>query len=94
MMNNIKKIQGIYKSFGKVEPFDWLDGRSYSDAFVICLAAGPWRILRRTKIQQEALNKLNGRDLLDIDICNGVNAVITDVLLFNRANYKEGNYND
>lgn len=43
--------------------FTWLKGRSYSDAFVICVGAGPWKIRRRKQIQGMALDALNGRDL-------------------------------
>lgn len=49
-------------------PFDWLRGRSVSEAFVICLGAGPWKFGRRKNIQGQALEKLNGRDISEISI--------------------------
>ncbi len=67
----IKEIEKIYKSFGKIEPDHWLDGRNFSDAFILCLASGPWRMARRLKIQQEAINKLNNQDLSQIEIDKG-----------------------
>lgn len=48
------------------KPFGWLQGRSYSEAFVICIGAGPWKYNRRKTIQGQALERLGGRDLLDI----------------------------
>lgn len=44
-------------------PFNWLQGRTFSEAFVICIGAGPWKFNRRKTIQEKALNKLNKRDL-------------------------------
>lgn len=44
-------------------PFNWLRGRSFSDAFVICVGAGPWKFGRRKSIQGQALRALGGRDL-------------------------------
>jgi hypothetical protein len=70
-MYQVQKVRNIFNSFGKTQLFNWLDGRSYSDAFVICLGAGPWRFDRRKKIQGQALEKLSGRDLLNIE--NDVN---------------------
>jgi len=43
--------------------FSWMNGRSYSEKFVICVGAGPWKFGRRKKIQGDVLAKLNGRDL-------------------------------
>jgi len=47
-------------------PFGWLRGRSFSDAFVICIGAGPWKFNRRKNIQGRALKILNGRDLVSL----------------------------
>lgn len=47
-------------------PFEWLKGRTYSEAFVICIGAGPWKFERRKKIQGEALRRLEKRDLADL----------------------------
>jgi len=47
-------------------PFEWLKGRSYSDSFVICIGAGPWKFTRRRVIQGMALKKLCSRDISEI----------------------------
>jgi len=44
----------------------WLDGRSFSDAFVICIGAGPWKEKRRQAVQGTALLALNNRDLSEV----------------------------
>lgn len=46
--------------------FNWLQGRSVSEAFVICIGAGPWKFNRRKTIQGQALEKLRGRDIMGI----------------------------
>lgn len=64
------KLTALYNSFGKVELFNWLEGRSFSDAFVICLGAGPWKFKRRQAVQKKALEHLNGSDLSKIGTSN------------------------
>lgn len=56
----------LYNSLDNIELFDWLDGLSYSQAFVVSIGAGPWKIKRREKIQGEALKWLDNRDLFDV----------------------------
>ena len=51
-------------------PFDWLRGRRYSEAFVICLGAGPWKFERRKNIQKAALEKLKTLDLSNLSLKN------------------------
>jgi hypothetical protein len=63
----MSNIVNLYNLFKTKELFTWLNGRSFSDAFVICIGAGPWRLERRKKIQQLALDKLAGRDILHIE---------------------------
>jgi hypothetical protein len=46
--------------------FNWLQGRSVSEAFVICIGAGPWKFNRRKTIQSQSLEKLNARDICQI----------------------------
>jgi len=65
-INQINIIKQFYETANK-SPSTWLEGRSYSDSFVICIAAGPWKFNRRKSIQQLALNKLNGKDLIELD---------------------------
>jgi hypothetical protein len=65
-INQIKILQKFYSDSKKSEQ-NWLNGLSYSNAFVICIGAGPWKITRRQKIQQLALNKLNNQDISTLD---------------------------
>lgn len=44
----------------------WLSGRNYSEKFVICIGAGPWKFARRKLIQERSLAKLQGRDLANL----------------------------
>ena len=62
-MNNVTEI---YSSLGEIKEPTWLNGRSYSGAFIICVSAGPWRFGRRKTIQGQSLDKLNGRDLSEL----------------------------
>ncbi len=47
--------------------WNWLDDFTASEAFLVCLGAGPWKIKRRTLIQQQAVSALNKRDLSQVD---------------------------
>jgi len=66
-MNNYQEHQVLISFWNthktQAKHFNWLQGRTYSEAFVICLGAGPWKFERRKKIQGEALVKLNKRDI-------------------------------
>lgn len=64
--HNVEAIKELSKSLDTT-PFSWLNGRNYSDAFVICVGAGPWKFQRRKTIQKLALDKLSGRDLSNLD---------------------------
>ena len=73
-MNTItdKQIATIRKLAGDItlvsdENWNWLDKCNPSQAFLICIGAGPWRIERRMKIQTQAVKALDNRDLADID---------------------------
>lgn len=64
----IEKLQTIYNSFeDKIKRDDWLSNLNYSEAFVVCVGAGPWKIGRRRTIQQMALKKLGGQDLSKLE---------------------------
>jgi hypothetical protein len=43
--------------------YDWLEGLTYSEAYFVCLGAGPWKYPRRMKVQAEALDWLRARDV-------------------------------
>jgi hypothetical protein len=60
-------IVQLYNSFGQIKENTWLDGRSYSDAFVLCISSGPWKENRRFKIQSDAISFVAGRDLSEIN---------------------------
>lgn len=64
---NIKQLS---KQFKNIKPDNWLAGRNYSDAFVICVGAGPWRFKRRQNVQRIVLEKLGEQDLSEIKNCN------------------------
>lgn len=46
----------------------WLDDLNFSQAFVVCVGAGPWQRPRREQVQERALKRLKDRDLLHITI--------------------------
>lgn len=54
----------IEHGFG--ERYTWLDQLSYSEAFLVCIGAGPWKFSRRKLIQSRALDWLRGRDLSEV----------------------------
>jgi len=62
------KLINFYNKCKDKKHFNWLNGRSYSEALVICVGAGPWRFNRRKKIQGLALSVLNGRDLTEFPL--------------------------
>lgn len=67
-MNQIQILQSLYSSFeDKVKTDDWLSNLNYSEAFVVCIGAGPWKFARRRTIQGQVLQFLAGKDLSVID---------------------------
>jgi hypothetical protein len=60
---SVARLKALNAELHDRRPFSWLDGRSASDAFVICIGAGPWKFARRQHIQRRALETLAGRDL-------------------------------
>lgn len=66
MANSEKVLLDFYNQQTPVQHFNWLQGRSFSEAFVICIGAGPWKFDRRKKIQGEALDKLGNRDINEL----------------------------
>lgn len=59
----IKTLTELYNSCPDKTTFNWLDGLSYSQSFLICVCAGPWRFERRQKVQGAALEWLGSNDL-------------------------------
>lgn len=62
-----KSLIELFNSFGEIKENTWLNGRSYSEAFLLCISSGPWRINRRLTIQTQAINFVAGRDLSKIN---------------------------
>lgn len=44
----------------------WLDGLNFSQAFVVCVGAGPWKAPRREQVQAQALKRLGDKDLSEL----------------------------
>lgn len=70
MSDNIKNLKKLYESFGEVTFDDWLDGLNYSQALMVCVGAGPWKINRRLKVQTDALIYLGKKDIIDLFNCD------------------------
>lgn len=61
-------IDNIEQNNIKIDDGSWLDHLKASQAFLVCLGAGPWKIKRRTFIQTQALQILGDRDLVNVDV--------------------------
>jgi hypothetical protein len=64
--SQIVKLQTLVAKLEKsveVKNINWLDKYNASQALLICIGAGPWRIERRTLIQKQAVDILGDRDL-------------------------------
>lgn len=95
-MSQVEKLKEFYSSCKDKRPFIWLDGRSYSEAFVICVGAGPWRFERRKKVQGEALKQLDGKDLINWNYppklsCFEYPLKWQNDIIFNTVHYLMGN---
>lgn len=65
----IIQIRTLVKETNKFiddKTWNWLDNFTPSEAFLVCLGAGPWKIKRRTLIQQQAVKALNKKDLSQV----------------------------
>ena len=58
----IERLKEAFHDAGTPTILEWLP-QNYSQAFVVCVGAGPWKIDRRYKVQCAALLELNGRPL-------------------------------
>lgn len=61
----IREAEAAVKDPWRRDP--WLRHMTATQAFVVCVGAGPWRITRRRKIQTEALEQVGDMDLSDCD---------------------------
>lgn len=64
---DIETIKSLAK--GSIPNEGWLKNLSYSQAMVVCLGAGPWKIQRRKRIQEFALERLGDKDLFYLYKC-------------------------
>ena len=57
-----------YSQLPPVDPakHSWLQGLRPSQAFLLCLCSGPWKLPRRKRVQQAAINTLGTRDLAEL----------------------------
>ena len=64
------KIKAIYDTYDLSkytdDKWNWLDHLNASQAYVVCLGAGPWKIRRRSIVQQRAVDILGSRDLSEL----------------------------
>lgn len=58
----IERLKEAFHDAGVPDIVDWLP-QDYSQAFVVCVGAGPWKADRRYKVQCAALDKLKERPL-------------------------------
>lgn len=56
----------------------WL-GKDPNLAFLICLGAGPWKVARRQKVQQDAINWFYAKTAVMLDLCTISPDLIRDV---------------
>jgi len=64
--DDLRRLKALDQALPNTSVEGWLGGLSYSQAFVVCIGAGPWKEGRRKKIQQMALDKLDSRDLSQV----------------------------
>lgn len=61
----IKAMESLVATVEPVQNNGWLLGMRPSQALLCCIGSGPWKINRRTTIQQGALALLGASDLID-----------------------------
>lgn len=61
----VKKLSRKAERLGPALVHPWLPADA-SAAFICCIGAGPWKYGRRRKVQLVALQKLAGRDLIEL----------------------------
>jgi len=60
----LDKIRSLYENLELTYDHSWV-GSDPSKAFLICVASGPWKISRRKRVQEKAIEWLDNRDLID-----------------------------
>jgi hypothetical protein len=61
-----EKLTKALRVTRKPQFFGWLDDLTYSEAFFVCVGAGPWKYQRREKVQNMALTWLGDRDISEL----------------------------
>lgn len=70
MDNEIDKLKNLVQQIENTYNIDdgtWLDHLNASQAFLVCIGAGPWKINRRNNIQTQAVEALGDKDLSQVD---------------------------
>lgn len=70
MDNEIEKLKNLVQRIETTFTVDdgtWLDHLNASQAFLVCMGAGPWKINRRNLIQHGAIAALGDKDLSQVD---------------------------
>ena len=70
MENDITKLKALVQQIENTSTIDdgtWLDHLNASQAFLVCIGAGPWKVHRRNKIQGQAVEALGKKDLAEVD---------------------------
>lgn len=63
----LRDLVSKIESASVIDDGTWLDHLTPSQAFLVCMGAGPWKINRRNLIQNQAIEALDRRDLSEID---------------------------
>jgi len=69
-MNEINRLKNLIQQIESKYQIDdgtWLDHLNASQAFLVCIGAGPWKINRRSLIQHGAIKALEDKDLSQVD---------------------------
>lgn len=66
-MVRLKNLIQQIENNSVIDDGTWLDHLNASQAFLVCIGAGPWKIGRRNFIQNGAIEALGDKDLSQID---------------------------
>jgi len=66
----LKKLVQDIEAISIIDDGTWLDHLNPSQAFLTCIGAGPWKVMRRNLIQKQAVDALGNKDLCEINDIN------------------------
>lgn len=69
-ISRLKSVVQDIESKSQIDDGTWLDHLNPSQAFLVCIGAGPWKINRRNLIQQGAVEALGAKDLAEVTDVN------------------------